>query len=90
MKKLKHMQLFETFTKINENKASKIPTKTSKKLKDKDDGKILSTIVVIGKGTYRWNSVYGVYNSIDNNEQLLKSDEKDIDWGKSREKSNEK
>ncbi len=43
-------------------------------IKDRNTGKRLSNVFINGKGWYRWNSAFHVYNNVDNYEQLHNED----------------
>lgn len=46
--------------------------------------KLMKEVWVTGKGMFQRNTVYKVYNSVRNYEQLNKSDLNKIDWNKSK------
>lgn len=54
-----------------------------KKLTHPATQKKCSEVFVKGKGLYRWNTAYKVYNNKDNYAQLLEKDISNIDWDKS-------
>jgi len=59
-----------------------------KKVVHPETGKRITRIYVTGKGWFRWNSTYGLYNSQRNYSQLQEEDRKNIDFSKvSGEKS---
>jgi hypothetical protein len=62
--------------------SKKIPV-VSKKLEHPLTLKKASYVWIDGKGGYRWNSAYKVYNNIDNYAQLLQSEVTKINWYKS-------
>ena len=47
---------------------------------DPSTGKRLQRVFVKGKGWFRWNSAYHVYNSTQNYDQLQETDKKHIDF----------
>lgn len=46
-------------------------------------GKRLSEVYITGKGLFRWNTVYHVYNSVNNYDQLQANDLASIDYSHS-------
>jgi hypothetical protein len=66
-------------------KTNSIPS-VKKKLKHPFNHKPHSYIWVNGKGAFRWNSTYKVYNNIADYSQLLETDLDKIDWNSCKEK----
>jgi hypothetical protein len=54
-----------------------------KKLENPLTCKKVSYVWIDGKGGYRWNTAYKVYNSLDDYSQLLQSEVQNINWYKS-------
>ena len=55
-----------------------------KKIQNPFTGKNLGDIHIEGKGTFRWNTVYKVYNAVEGYEQLQRSDVSKISWDLSK------
>ena len=54
-----------------------------KRLENPNTGKTCKEVYVNNRGIFMWNTVYKVYNSIDNYDQLTLELTKDIVWEKS-------
>lgn len=54
-----------------------------KKMQNPLTGKYCTDLHINGKGIFRWNTAYKVYNSVENYDQLKKKDITNIDWNKS-------
>jgi hypothetical protein len=61
---------------------SAIPV-VKRKLRSPFNDKPASYVYVPGKGIFKWNTVFKVYNNKDNYAQLMQDDVHKIDWYKS-------
>lgn len=77
---MKHLQTYESF---NSDDYSSNQGIIIKKLRNPNTEELADEIYVKGKGLYKWNSVYNVYNNENDYEQLQQHHIDKIDWSKS-------
>lgn len=78
-------KLLETYVRKQVRKmiAENDDASIKKKIQSPLTGKYCTDLYINGKGIFRWNTAYKVYNSVKNYDQLKKKDVTNINWNKS-------